>query len=65
MKAKRAKIWSQSLVNRLGGFSAFGFGVRFQAAESERVVVRDVAYKFLIGVGQPVVRYAIHVRLVE
>lgn len=42
MKAKRAKIQSQSLLSRLGGFSAFGFGVSFKAPEPERVVVRDV-----------------------
>ena len=42
MKMKRAKVQSQSLLNRLGGFSAFGFGVSFKAPEPERVVVRDV-----------------------
>lgn len=42
MKAKRVKVQSQSLLSRLGGFSAFGFGVSFKAPEPERVVVRDV-----------------------
>jgi hypothetical protein len=42
MKAKRARVQSQSLLSRLGGFSAFGFGVSFKAPEPERVVVRDV-----------------------
>lgn len=42
MKMKRAKVQSQSLLSRLGGFSAFGFGISFKAPEPERVVVRDV-----------------------
>ncbi|MGY8666200.1 DUF6650 family protein [Bradyrhizobium sp. UFLA05-109] len=42
MKLKRAKVQSQSLLNRLGGVSAFGFGVSFKAPEPERQVVRDV-----------------------
>ncbi len=42
MKLRRAKVRSQSLLSRLGGFSAFGFGVSFKAPEPERVVVRDV-----------------------
>ncbi len=42
MKVSRAKIRSQSLLNRLGGVSAFGFGVSFKAPEPERLVVRDV-----------------------
>jgi uncharacterized protein DUF6650 len=42
MKLKRAKVQSQSLLNRLGGISAFGFGVSFKAPEPERQVVRDV-----------------------
>ncbi|MEA2760221.1 MAG: hypothetical protein QOH65_2834 [Methylobacteriaceae bacterium] len=42
MKAKRAKVQAKSLLNRLGGFSAFGFGISFKASEPERVVVRDV-----------------------
>jgi hypothetical protein len=42
MRAKRAKVRSQSLLSRLGGFSAFGFGVSFKAPEPERAVVRDV-----------------------
>ena len=42
MKAKRARIRSQSLLSRLGGFSAFGFGVSFKAPESERAAVRDL-----------------------
>lgn len=42
MKTKRARIQSQSLLSRLGGFSALGFGVSFKAPESERAVVRDV-----------------------
>jgi hypothetical protein len=42
LKAKRVKVLSQSLLSRLGGVSAFGFGVSFKAPEPERVVVRDV-----------------------
>ncbi|QQO34962.1 hypothetical protein JJC00_04475 [Bradyrhizobium diazoefficiens] len=42
MKLKRAKVQSQSLLSRLGGISAFGFGVSFKAPEPERQVVRDV-----------------------
>ena len=42
MKLKVAKVRSQSLLSRLGGVSAFGFGVSFKAPESERQVVRDV-----------------------
>jgi hypothetical protein len=42
MKLKRAKVQSQSLLNRLGGISAFGFGLSFKAPEPERQVVRDV-----------------------
>ena len=42
MRSKRIKVQSQSLLSRLGGFSAFGFGVSFKAPEPERAVVRDV-----------------------
>lgn len=42
MKPKRARVQSQSLLSRLGGFSAFGFGVSFKAPEPERMVVRDI-----------------------
>jgi hypothetical protein len=42
MKAKRARVQSQSLLSRLGGFSAFGFGISFKGPESERTVVRDI-----------------------
>jgi hypothetical protein len=42
MKLKRVKVQSQSLLNRLGGISAFGFGVSFKAPEPERQVVRGV-----------------------
>lgn len=40
--AKRAKVRSQSLLSRLGGFSFFGVGMSWKAPEPERVVVRDV-----------------------
>ncbi len=39
---KRAKVRSQSLLSRLGGFSFFGVGMSWKAPEPERVVVRDV-----------------------
>src|SRR5713101_1318514 len=42
MKAKRTRIQSRSLLSRLGGFSAFGFGVSFKAPEPECMVARDV-----------------------
>jgi hypothetical protein len=42
MRAKRAKVQSQSLANRLAGVSMLGFGVSWKAPEPERVVVRDV-----------------------
>lgn len=42
MRAKRAKVQSQSLVSRLAGVSALGFGASWKAPEPERVVVRDV-----------------------
>ena len=42
MRAKRTKVQSQSLLSRLGGFSAFGFGLSFKVPEDERKVVRDV-----------------------
>ena len=46
MKFKRVKVQSQSLLSRLGGISAFGFGVSFKAPEPERQVVRDVITSF-------------------
>lgn len=42
MRAKRAKVQSQSLVSRIAGISALGFGMSWKAPEPERVVVRDV-----------------------
>ena len=42
MRAKRAKVQSQSLASRIAGISALGFGVSWKAPEPERVVVRDV-----------------------
>ncbi len=42
MKAKRARVKSQSLLSRLGGFSTFGFGNSYKASEPERAAVRDV-----------------------
>jgi hypothetical protein len=39
---RRAVVQSQSLISRLTGFSAFGFGASFKAPEPERQVVRDV-----------------------
>jgi hypothetical protein len=42
MRAKRAKVRSQSLAVRISGISALGFGVSWKAPEPERQVVRDV-----------------------
>lgn len=42
MRAKRAKVQSQSLASRLAGVSILGFGASWKAPEPERVVVRDV-----------------------
>jgi hypothetical protein len=42
MRAKRARIQSQSLLSRLGGISLFGVGMSWKAPEPERVVVKDV-----------------------
>src|SRR5580704_5845994 len=42
MRAKRAKVQSQSLASRIAGLSALGFGISWKAPEPERVVVRDV-----------------------
>lgn len=42
MWGKRAKVQSQSLLSRLGGFSFLGVGMSWKAPEPERVVVRDV-----------------------
>ncbi|MDD1530033.1 hypothetical protein C7U92_21185 [Bradyrhizobium sp. WBOS7] len=42
MRAKRAKVQSQSLVSRIAGISALGFGMSWKAPEPERVVVRDI-----------------------
>jgi hypothetical protein len=42
MRAKRVKVRSQSLANRLAGVSILGFGASWKAPEPERVVVRDV-----------------------
>jgi hypothetical protein len=42
MRAKRAKVRSQSLASRIAGVSALGFGLSWKAPEPERVVVRDV-----------------------
>jgi hypothetical protein len=42
MRAKRAKVRSQSLASRIAGLSALGFGISWKAPEPERIVVRDV-----------------------
>jgi hypothetical protein len=42
MRAKRARVQSQSLASRLAGVSILGFGASWKAPEPERVVVRDV-----------------------
>lgn len=42
MRAKHAKVRSQSLASRLAGVSILGFGASWKAPESERIVVRDV-----------------------
>jgi hypothetical protein len=42
VRAKRARVRSQSLASRLAGVSVLGFGASWKAPEPERVVVRDV-----------------------
>jgi hypothetical protein len=42
MRAKRAKVQSQSLASRLAGVSILGFGASWKAPEPERIVVRDI-----------------------
>lgn len=42
MSIKRTKLKSQNLLSRLGGVSAFGFGVSFKPTESDRTVIREL-----------------------
>ncbi|MDP1750850.1 MAG: hypothetical protein Q8L22_15455 [Reyranella sp.] len=42
MLLKKAKLKSKSLLSRLGGVSAFGFGVSFKPPETDRTVVREL-----------------------
>lgn len=39
---KRAKLKSKTLLSRLGGFSAFGFGVSLKLPEADRTIVREL-----------------------
>ncbi len=42
MSLKKAKLKSKSLLSRLGGVSAFGFGVSFKPPEADRTIVREL-----------------------
>jgi hypothetical protein len=42
MSLKKAKLKSQTLFSRLGGVSAFGFGVSFKPTEADRTIVREL-----------------------
>lgn len=42
MSLKRAKLKAKTLLSRLGGFSAFGFGVSLKLPEADRTVVREL-----------------------
>lgn len=39
---KKARLKSKTLLSRLGGFSAFGFGVSFKPPEADRTIVREL-----------------------
>jgi len=43
MSLKKAKLTSKSLLSRLGGLSAFGFGISFKPQETDRSIVRPGA----------------------
>jgi hypothetical protein len=42
MSLKKAKLKSKSLLSRLGGVSAFGFGVSLKLPEADRTIVREL-----------------------
>jgi len=42
MALKKIKLKGRSLLSRLGGLSAFGFGVSFKPQESDRAIVREL-----------------------
>jgi hypothetical protein len=42
MSLKKAKLTSKSLLSRLGGLSAFGFGISFKPLETDRTIVREL-----------------------
>lgn len=42
MSLKKAKIKSKALFSRIGGVSAFGFGVSLKLPEADRTVVREL-----------------------
>jgi hypothetical protein len=42
MSLKRAKLRSKTLLSRLGGVSAFGFGVSFKPSEADRTIVHEL-----------------------
>lgn len=42
MSLKKAKLKSKALLSRLGGVSAFGFGVSLKLPEADRTVVREL-----------------------
>lgn len=42
MSLKKAKLKSKTLLRRLGGVSAFGFGVSLKLPEADRTIVREL-----------------------
>lgn len=42
MSVKKAKLASKGLLSRLGGVSAFGFGLSFKPSETDRTIVREL-----------------------
>ena len=42
MSLKKVKLKSTSLLSRLGGVSAFGFGLSFKPTETDRTIVREL-----------------------
>lgn len=42
MFLKKAKLKSKALLSRLGGVSAFGFGMSFKPSETDRTIVREL-----------------------
>jgi hypothetical protein len=44
MSPKKTKLKSKTLLSRLGGVSAFGFGLGLKLPEADRPIVRKLVY---------------------